>query len=154
MGSEDEKEDGNYLIVYPEKRGAKRKVPEEEFPAMLDHQFSPRKKLPQEICGSVISKSTDKASLVDVSESGFRIRCKMDLMPGQKVVLHFGIPVKEEPAKKQVSIFATCQVIWQKKIKEDDSPQAGLKILEMSQVQAGYYNAFVSALPDFPQAHL
>jgi len=153
MDSEEKKVNGNYLVVYSEKRGTKRKITGEKFPASLDQPFCPRKKLPQEICGSVISKATDRISLVDVSESGVRIRCNMDLIPGQKVVLHFGIPAREK-AQKQISIFATCQVIWQKKISADDSPQAGLKILEMSQIQADYYNAFISTLPDFPQAHV
>jgi hypothetical protein len=153
MKSDEEKKEGKYLIVHSEKRGAKRKATAEEFPVALNQQPDSMKKLPQEICGSVISKSSEEASLVDVSKSGVRIRCKMDLMPGQEVVLHFGIPAQEKQAPKQVSIFAKCQVIWQEKIKADDRSQVGLKILEMSKSQADFYNAFVSALPDFPQAH-
>lgn len=151
----DERGGGTYLIAFPERRGAKRKTTGEEFPAVLDPKPSPRKKVPYEMFGQVLTEIEAPCSLIDVSLSGIKIQCRINLEPGKEIGLYFLVPLEE--GKRQVPINPSCLVIWSK---PDTTPatagySAGLKLIEttLTASQHEAYQQFVKSLPESPKAH-
>lgn len=155
MPAEDEQGNGTYLIRFPERRGAERKIPEGDFPAVLDQKNSPRKKLPFEMRAQVLGEIEAECTVMDISLSGVKIKSKVSLAPGREIGLYFLVPTKQ--GTRQVPINPSCQVIWNQPDFQQKSQAylAGLKLIAstMTTAQFAAYKQFVQSLPDSPKAH-